>query len=517
MFETQQVDRFYQTIKSQNNTPSKIILISPNHFKAGSKSFESVSKDTTKACFRNTCVPIQTLASWNRVWQGVFPDNEFVRQATYVIDGKEYIYDHGIGEHFQFIDRYFSGITVYPLLVDLYNINWTDQIISDLLWMIDGQTLIIFSIDFSHHNDVLFAKLHDKKTEYVLGNSTIQSDFMWTEVDCRNCLYIAKTIWSNYWLLPKLLFRDDQCSFIGNTECVDNTSRNFYLFSSGFTPPNGIILWAVGDTMYDRWVKKIYPNDSSLKQYFSTYFQKNDPKTNPKYHYHRKRFGMDMVLGNIEWPVVSGAYCTINRRNFVTFQNWTLILPILQSLWLTHLMTSNNHSLDCWVGARKKSNQIIKQSEIQPYGLISTTSEHLIGKKNHGSIATWTIRWIIYSLIGFDQTRFVIDKKTQCSIISSLTGVVIVTPHRGIEYQTKHHPIQETLAKYWIDCGADAIIGTHPHVVQDIDFYKKKPIIYSLGNFLFDQSFEGATKWIEIYLDIKSSGDIELRDTLKRP
>lgn len=100
----------------------------------------------------------------------------------------------------------------------------------------------------------------------------------------------------------------------------------------------------------------------------------------------------------------------------------------------------------------------------------------------------------MYSLIGFDQTRFVIDKKAQCSIISSLTGVVIVTPHRGIEYQTKHHPIQETLAKYWIDCGADAIIGTHPHVVQDIDFYKKKPIIYSLGNFLFDQSFEGTTK-----------------------
>ncbi|MBP7008071.1 hypothetical protein KBB05_05190 [Patescibacteria group bacterium] len=60
--------------------------------------------------------------------------------------------------------------------------------------MIDSQTLIIFSVDFSHHNDVLFAKLHDKKTEYVLGNSTIQSDFMQTEVDCRNCLYIAKTI-----------------------------------------------------------------------------------------------------------------------------------------------------------------------------------------------------------------------------------------------------------------------------------------------------------------------------------
>ena len=40
-----------------------------------------------------------------------------------------------------------------------------------------------------------------------------------------------------------------------------------------------------------------------------------------------------------------------------------------------------------------------------------------------------------------------------------------------------------------IDSGADAVIGGHPHVTQNVEVYKGKTIFYSLGNFVFD-SFE---------------------------
>ena len=40
-----------------------------------------------------------------------------------------------------------------------------------------------------------------------------------------------------------------------------------------------------------------------------------------------------------------------------------------------------------------------------------------------------------------------------------------------------------------IEAGADLIVGHHPHVVQDIELYQDRLIIYSLGNFLFDQYF----------------------------
>jgi poly-gamma-glutamate synthesis protein (capsule biosynthesis protein) len=45
---------------------------------------------------------------------------------------------------------------------------------------------------------------------------------------------------------------------------------------------------------------------------------------------------------------------------------------------------------------------------------------------------------------------------------------------------------QRQLARTMIDAGADAVIGGHPHLVQDAERYKGKPIFYSLGNFVFD-------------------------------
>jgi LAS superfamily LD-carboxypeptidase LdcB len=71
--------------------------------------------------------------------------------------------------------------------------------------------------------------------------------------------------------------------------------------------------------------------------------------------------------------------------------------------------------------------------------------------------------------------------------------VLIVSFHWGIEYKKIHNKRQETLAYKAIDNGADMVIGHHPHVMQDTQVYKDKPIVYSLGNFIFDQYFSADT------------------------
>ena len=48
------------------------------------------------------------------------------------------------------------------------------------------------------------------------------------------------------------------------------------------------------------------------------------------------------------------------------------------------------------------------------------------------------------------------------------------------------HGRAKVLARKLIDAGADAVMGAHPHVTQTIDIYHGKPIVYSLGNFVFD-------------------------------
>jgi hypothetical protein len=65
----------------------------------------------------------------------------------------------------------------------------------------------------------------------------------------------------------------------------------------------------------------------------------------------------------------------------------------------------------------------------------------------------------------------------------------IVIPHQGAEYVTKSDPIKQETYQKFIDAGADLVVGDHPHTTQEIEYYKGKLIVYSLGNFIFDQQF----------------------------
>ena len=57
----------------------------------------------------------------------------------------------------------------------------------------------------------------------------------------------------------------------------------------------------------------------------------------------------------------------------------------------------------------------------------------------------------------------------------------------GNEYQASASPAQRSIAKSIIDQGADFVMANNPHWVQDSEVYKGKLIVYSLGNFIFDQ------------------------------
>ena len=63
---------------------------------------------------------------------------------------------------------------------------------------------------------------------------------------------------------------------------------------------------------------------------------------------------------------------------------------------------------------------------------------------------------------------------------------VVAVVHWGTEYSTKLQDVQLTTGKEYLDAGADAIIGGHSHCLQGMEYYNGKPIIYSLGNFWFN-------------------------------
>ena len=64
-------------------------------------------------------------------------------------------------------------------------------------------------------------------------------------------------------------------------------------------------------------------------------------------------------------------------------------------------------------------------------------------------------------------------------------NIVVVVMHWGSELDSDPRPWQQAMGHAFIDAGADAVVGHHPHVVQGIERYKGKLIAYSLGNFAF--------------------------------
>lgn len=71
-----------------------------------------------------------------------------------------------------------------------------------------------------------------------------------------------------------------------------------------------------------------------------------------------------------------------------------------------------------------------------------------------------------------------------------LCDYVVVFVHWGVENEAYPQDYQESLAKQYIDAGADLVIGCHTHCLQGVEYYNGKPIYYSLGNFIFGSEID---------------------------
>lgn len=100
------------------------------------------------------------------------------------------------------------------------------------------------------------------------------------------------------------------------------------------------------------------------------------------------------------------------------------------------------------------------------------------------------IKGVKFGFLGYTGWEYSNDLKTKIvNDISELRkqGAQVIIPyfHWGIERSYEPYDVQQNLARFSIDNGADAVIGSHPHVIQSLESYKGKLIVYSMGNFCF--------------------------------
>lgn len=92
--------------------------------------------------------------------------------------------------------------------------------------------------------------------------------------------------------------------------------------------------------------------------------------------------------------------------------------------------------------------------------------------------------------------------------------IIVVCIHWGTEYETLPNAEQQDLGRFIIDSGANIVAGHHPHVLQDPEWHNGGVIIYSLGNFVFDQHSRPATRLSRIFRIGVNKGGIALAEYL---
>ncbi len=204
--------------------------------------------------------------------------------------------------------------------------------------------------------------------------------------------------------------------------------------------------------------------------------------------------GFDLTVGNLEC-VVSTLGSPIPGKQF-TFEANPLGFQRLAAAGYDIVSVANNHSGDYGKAAFADMLANLPAYGITPLGGgANLAAAH---KPVVRTVRSTTIGFLAYCEIGpedFAATETVpghawLDPDRVRADVAALrprADFILVFTHWGIEYQPLESAEQQAMAHVAIDAGADFVVGAHPHIIQPNEVYRSKPIVYSLGNFVFDE------------------------------
>lgn len=135
---------------------------------------------------------------------------------------------------------------------------------------------------------------------------------------------------------------------------------------------------------------------------------------------------------------------------------------------------ANNHSKDFGTSSLTDTQKTLKKNKI--------------GYCYKSTINYKTVKGVKTAFLGFNALEQISKKQLKTVINQAKKNkakIIIVSFHWGVERKYYPNSKQKSLGRYAIDCGASLVLGHHPHVLQGIEQYKGRYIVYSLGNFCF--------------------------------
>lgn len=258
-----------------------------------------------------------------------------------------------------------------------------------------------------------------------------------------------------------------------------------YLSSGGFlaifqrqdTGESGIATSSVlflGDMMFDRNIRQI-AEESDMGYHYLFSCSKDI------------LLAQTAVVANLEGPITNNKSVSVNTKPGSTLNyQFTFAPDVTDALLLANIgyvSIGNNHIFNFGREGLIETREALSRAGISYFGDPLATTSVAYVPVSQGELALINYNEFWYPNVA-STSQLVSEEK-------NAGRYVVVYAHWGEEYSSSTLAQQEA-AHAFVESGADAVIGGHPHVVQEVEEYMGKPIFYSLGNFVFDQWFSDA-------------------------
>ncbi len=442
--------------------PSVIVIVSPNHENAGEGTVQT------------------THGVWTTPFGAVETDDALVDAlvagGTATDERKSFVNEHGIGTHVSYVAKLFPGVPIVPVIAKSpADMDDALALVRALQKILPDDALVIASVDFCHYLPAdATAKMDAETMAYVADRRYDQLERLHSDHLDSPFALIAYLLWSDAHDNESNLVWHDSSHTLMNDPNAPGTSYLVYFSSTPLpptthnplptthTPTSPITLTAAGDVMLGRYVATVFSRttmDAAFADAQSVFA------------------GSDIGFVNLESVLTSSDRDTGKEIHFKADPART---DVLQYLGLTHVSVANNHVDDYGRAGWEESVEILKTADVVPVGDYADDQE-----PTFSTVGDTTFAFLayadVYRALSLDRLA------SDVAAAKERADVVIVSFHWGVEYSHGQTARQVELAHAAIDDGADLVIGSHPHVLGGIETYHDGLILYSLGNFVFDQ------------------------------
>ena len=198
-----------------------------------------------------------------------------------------------------------------------------------------------------------------------------------------------------------------------------------------------------------------------------------------------------VLVGNLEGPFAAQAELKDTTRNF-SYKVDPRSAVVLRRAGFQAMTIANNHIMDCGrKGVRETLAALDEQGIAAIGGGLDESCAHMpaIFGTRGGRIGLlgyyWNRRTAARAKLPGSARDLPDLVERDIGRLRPHVDRVAVTVHWGVPYEREPLAEDRLKARHFIDCGADIVIGHHPHIIQPLEIYRGRPIFYSVGNFTF--------------------------------